>query len=217
VKPGRLLVVLDVDGTLTQDEGIDVLASFVSEETAQQVAGVTAQAMRGEIDFESSLRQRVAALAGVTSDQVEQATRLVRVTDGARELVSVLQSHGHLVGAVSGGFHQMIDPLAADLGLDFHRANTLEIVDDVLTGDLVGPIIGAREKANTLLEWASAHAIDQAHTVAIGDGGNDVFMLHEAGLGIAFMPKSIAKEAADIVVDSPDLAQVLDLLGFVNR
>ncbi len=217
MKPGRLLVVLDVDGTLTQDEGIDVLASFVSEQTAQQVAGVTAQAMRGEIDFESSLRQRVAALAGVTSDQVEQATRLVRVTDGARELVSVLQSHGHLVGAVSGGFHQMIDPLAADLGLDFHRANTLEIVDDVLTGDLVGPIIGAREKANTLLEWASAHAIDQAHTVAIGDGGNDVFMLHEAGLGIAFMPKSIAKEAADIVVDSPDLAQVLDLLGFVNR
>jgi len=217
VKPGRLLVVLDVDGTLTRDEGIDVLASFVSEETATEVAGITARAMRGELDFEASLRQRVSALAGVTSDQVVQATRSIRVTDGARELVSVLQSNGHLVGAVSGGFHQMIDPLAADLGLDFHRANTLEIVDDVLTGDLAGPIIGAREKANTLLEWASAHTIDQANTVAIGDGGNDVFMLQEAALGIAFMAKSVAKEAADIVVDTPDLAQILDLLGFVDR
>jgi len=216
VSAARLLVVLDVDSTLTRDEGIDLLAACVSPEVAQKVAQITAQAMRGELDFEQSLRQRVATLAGVTREQLESATRSVRLTDGAEQLVTVLRAHGHLVGAVSGGFHQMIDPLAAHLGLDFHRANTLEIVDDVLTGDLVGPIIGAREKANTLLEWASAHSIDAAQTVAIGDGGNDVFMLQEAGLGIAFMAKPVAKEAADIVLDTPDLAEVLGLLGFID-
>jgi phosphoserine phosphatase len=216
VSAHRLLVVLDVDSTLTQDEGIDLLAACVSEGVAQKVARITAQAMRGELDFERALRQRVTALSGVTRQQLEAATRSVRLTEGARELVTGLRSKGHLVGAVSGGFHQMIDPLAEDLELDFHRANTLEIVDDVLTGDLVGPIIGAREKANTLLEWASTHGIDQARTVAIGDGGNDVFMLQEAGLGIAFMAKPIAKEAADIVLDTPNLAEVLDLLGFLD-
>lgn len=213
----RLLVVLDVDSTLTRDEGIDVLAGFVSPEVAHQVSEITARAMRGELDFEQSLRHRVSALAGVTLEQVHQATQSIRLTDGARELVDVLHSHGHLVGAVSGGFHDMIDPLANDLGLDFHRANTLEISGGVLTGNLVGPVIGAREKAATLVEWASDNSIALEQTVAIGDGGNDIFMLAEAGLGIAFMAKDVAKEAADIVIDTPDLAQVLDVLGFIER
>jgi phosphoserine phosphatase len=216
VKDGRLLVVLDVDSTLTQEEGIDLLASYVSPRVASDVADITAAAMRGELDFEQSLRARVAVLAGVTEAQLDEAARMVTLTEGARELVSVLKAHGHLVGAVSGGFHQMIDPLIAELDISFHRANSLEILDGVLTGSLVGHVVGAREKADTLIDWALGNNIPLANTVAIGDGGNDVFMLQEAGLGIAFMAKPVAKEAADLVIDTPDLAQVLDMLGFLR-
>jgi phosphoserine phosphatase len=217
VNSTRLLVVLDVDSTLTQDEGIDVLASFISPEVEAQVAAITASAMRGELDFGESLKRRVQALAGVTSEQVHRAVATIKLSEGATELIGVLQEHGHLVGAVSGGFHQMIDPLVQQLGFDFHRANTLEIIDGKLTGALVGPIIGAREKASTLLEWAKKNNISPEQTVAIGDGGNDVLMLQEAGLGIANMGKEVAKQAADISLDTPDLSQVLDLLGFIDR
>ena len=208
----RRLVVLDVDSTLTRDEGIDLLAGLVSPDTAAEVAAVTAATMRGELDFEESLRKRVAALRGVSLEAVAAATSHVRLTDGAHDLVSALHAHGHLVGAVSGGFHQMIDPLAEDLGLDFHRANTLEVSNGLLTGSLVGDIIDAQAKAATLAHWASSHSIDMANTVAIGDGGNDVEMLGQAGVGIAFMAKPVAKAAADLVIDVPDLREVLAVL-----
>lgn len=208
----RRLVVLDVDSTLTRDEGIDLLAGLVSADTAAEVAAVTAATMRGELDFEESLRKRVAALRGVSLEAVAAATSHVRLTDGAHDVVSALHAHGHLVGAVSGGFHQMIDPLAEDLGLDFHRANTLEVSNGLLTGSLVGDIIDAQAKAATLAHWASSHSIDMANTVAIGDGGNDVEMLGQAGVGIAFMAKPVAKAAADLVIDVPDLREVLVVL-----
>ena len=208
----RRLVVLDVDSTLTRDEGIDLLAGLVSPDTAAEVAAVTAATMRGELDFEESLRKRVAALRGVSLEAVAAATSHVRLTDGAHDLVSALHAHGHLVGAVSGGFHQMIDPLAEDLGLDFHRANTLEVSNGLLTGSLVGDIIDAQAKAATLAHWAASHSIDMANTVAIGDGGNDVEMLGQAGVGIAFMAKPVAKAAADLVIDVPDLREVLAVL-----
>ena len=208
----RRLVVLDVDSTLTRDEGIDLLAGLVSADTAAEVAAVTAATMRGELDFEESLRKRVAALRGVSLEAVAAATSHVRLTDGAHDLVSALHAHGHLVGAVSGGFHQMIDPLAEDLGLDFHRANTLEVSNGFLTGSLVGDIIDAQAKAATLAHWAASHSIDMANTVAIGDGGNDVEMLGQAGVGIAFMAKPVAKAAADLVIDVPDLREVLAVL-----
>ena len=208
----RRLVVLDVDSTLTRDEGIDLLAGLVSPDTAAEVAAVTAATMRGELDFEESLRKRVAALRGVSLEAVAAATSHVRITDGAHDLVSALHAHGHLVGAVSGGFHQMIDPLAEDLGLDFHRANTLEVSNGFLTGSLVGDIIDAQAKAATLAHWAASHSIDMANTVAIGDGGNDVEMLGQAGVGIAFMAKPVAKAAADLVIDVPDLREVLAVL-----
>ena len=208
----RRLVVLDVDSTLTQDEGIDLLAGFVSEDVAQEVATITAAAMRGELDFEESLRARVATLAGVSEDAVASATAEVRLTEGARDLVERLHSYGHLVGAVSGGFHHMVDPLARELGLDFHRANTLEVVDGHLTGQLVGEVIDAVAKRQTLRAWAAVHQIEMAHTVAIGDGGNDVEMLRDAGLGIAFMAKQVARDAADAVIDVPDLRQVWDVI-----
>jgi phosphoserine phosphatase len=212
VSAPRRLVVLDVDSTLTRDEGIDLLAGLVSPDTAAEVAAVTAATMRGELDFEESLRKRVAALRGVSLEAVAAATSHVRLTDGAHDLVSALHAHGHLVGAVSGGFHQMIDPLAEDLGLDFHRANTLEVSNGFLTGSLVGDIIDAQAKAATLAHWAASHSIDMANTVAIGDGGNDVEMLGQAGVGIAFMAKPVAKAAADLVIDVPDLREVLAVL-----
>lgn len=208
----RRLIILDVDSTLTRDEGIDLLAGLVSPDIAAEVAAITAAAMRGELDFEDSLRRRVAALAGVGLDAVAEATNQITLTDGAHELVSTLQAQGHLVGAVSGGFHQMIDTLAEELGLDFHRANTLEVSNGLLTGSLVGDIIDAQAKASTLVHWASSHSIDMANTVAVGDGGNDVEMLGQAGVGIAFMAKPVAKAAADVVIDVPDLREVLAVL-----
>jgi phosphoserine phosphatase len=210
VKEPRRLVVLDVDSTLTRDEGIDLLASFVSEEIAAQVASITAAAMRGELDFQESLKARVATLKGVSVEDVAAATSLVRLTDGAHEMVTQLQSDGHLVGAVSGGFHSMVDPLATELGLNFHRANTLEVFEGYLTGRTIGDLIDARAKSDTLQSWAEEHSIDMAHTVAVGDGGNDVMMLSDAGLGIAFMAKQVAREAADVVIDVPDLRLVLE-------
>ena len=209
----RKLVVLDVDSTLTRDEGIDLLAHFVSEDVAAQVAAITASAMRGELDFEESLKRRVATLEGVSVEKVAAATAQVRLTEGAQELVSELHSHGHIVGAVSGGFHHMIDPLALELNLDFHRANVLEVREGHLTGNTVGKVIDAEAKAATLREWARANGIHMAQTVAVGDGGNDVEMLRAAGVGIAFMAKPVAKQAADVSIDVPDLRLVLDVVG----
>lgn len=208
----RKLIVLDVDSTLTRDEGIDLLAESVSPAIAAQVAGITAAAMRGELDFGESLRNRVAVLKGVSEAAVAASTAQVRLTEGAHELVASLHAQGHLVGAVSGGFHQMIDPLAQELNLDFHRANTLEVRQGLLTGALVGELIDAEAKASTLREWAASNSIDLANTVAIGDGGNDVLMLRQAGVGIAFMAKPVAREAADVAIDVPDLREVLGVL-----
>lgn len=213
----QLLVVLDVDSTLTRDEGIDLLAESVSPKVAAEVAAITAAAMRGEIDFAQSLTQRVRALAGVSRAAIEQATARVRLTDGAHTLVRTLHANGHLVAAVSGGFHEMVDPLALELGLDMHRANRFEWEGDLLTGATLGSVIDAAAKESTLLEWAQTHQIDLANTVAIGDGGNDVAMLGRAGVGIAFMAKPVAKAAADVIIDTADLAEVLDALGIARR
>jgi phosphoserine phosphatase len=212
----QLLVVLDVDSTLTQDEGIDLLAEQVSEDVAREVAAITASAMRGELDFEQSLRKRVATLEGTPEAAVQKAWEKVRLSEGARVLVDSLHADGHLVGAVSGGFHSMIDPLAEELGLDFHCANRLEVADGLLTGKLVGPLIDARAKATTLQEWAKSAGIPQERTVAVGDGGNDVEMLAWAGLGVAYMAKPVARAAADVALDTPDLSQILLLLGLIG-
>jgi phosphoserine phosphatase len=211
----RLLVVLDVDSTLTRDEGIDLLASYVSPEVEAEVAAITAAAMRGELDFVQSLRKRVGALKGVPADTLGKVAAKVTITPGAQKLIETLHSHGHLVGVVSGGFHEMVDPLAKGLGIDFVRANRLGVINSSLTGQLEGPIIDAQAKSDALHEWARESDISMSHTVAIGDGGNDVIMLRDAGLGIAFMAKPVARAAADLAIDTPDLSQILDLLGFV--
>ena len=209
----RKLIVLDVDSTLTQDEGIDLLARYVSDEAAKEVSDVTARAMAGELDFAESLTARVQALAGLSLRDVASATALVRLSVGAETLVRSAQAAGHLVAAVSGGFHEMIDPLAADLGLDMHRANRFEVRDGLLTGKINGPIVDAEAKSASLRQWAEHHDIAPSNTVAVGDGGNDVLMLSAAGLGIAYMAKEVARAAADIVIDTPDLSLVLDEIG----
>jgi phosphoserine phosphatase len=213
VSSTQLLVVLDVDSTLTQDEGIDLLARRVSPEVADRVAGITTRAMNGELDFAQSLIERVETLQGVTLEQVAHATSQVRLSVGAQLLIDTLHAHGHLVAAVSGGFHEMLDPLAASVGLDMHHANRFVTKNGVLTGKVAGPIVDASSKAATLRRWADEHGIAEHNTVAVGDGGNDVEMLVAAGMGISYMGKPVTKKAADRCIDVPDLSLVLQELG----
>ena len=207
----RRLVVLDVDSTLVQGEVIELLAHEAG--CAPEVARVTAAAMAGELDFEQSLRARVALLAGLPVSAVDRVRQAVTLTPGARTLVRTLQRLGYAVGIVSGGFTAVTDDLAATLRLDHARANVLEIRDGRLTGGLVGPVVDRAAKASALREFAAAEGLTLAQTVAIGDGANDLDMLAAAGLGIAFNAKPVVRDAADAAVSVPFLDAVLFLLG----
>ncbi|GAA3867444.1 phosphoserine phosphatase SerB [Leifsonia kafniensis] len=208
----RFLIVLDADSTLIEDEVIELLADAAG--SRELVADVTERAMRGEIDFADSLRERVKTLAGLPTSVFAEVGRLIRPTPGVHELIAGIHAHGSRVGVVSGGFHELLDPLADTLGLDHWRANRLEVVDGRLTGELVGPIIDATAKADALREWAEADQVDIRQTVAVGDGANDLEMMAVAGLSVAFNAKPRVKEDADVVIDVCDLSQVLPLLGF---
>lgn len=207
----HFLVVLDADSTLIEDEVIELLADAAGSRLL--VADVTERAMRGELDFEASLRQRVATLAGLPVSVFEEVGRLIRPTPGVHELIDRLHASGSRVGVVSGGFHELLDPLASTLALDYWRANRLEVEDGVLTGGLVGPIIDAAAKAGALQEWAVELAIPLGRTVAVGDGANDLEMMAVAALSVAFNAKPRVKEGADIVIDVADLSQLLPVLG----
>lgn len=207
----RFLVVLDVDSTLLEDEVIDLLAEAAG--SRDQVAEITAAAMRGEIDFVESLRARVATLKGLSAGAIEAVTWEARITAGAQELIRGIQSVGGRVGAISGGFHDVLDPIAAGLRLDRWRASCLEAVDGVLTGQLSGRIIDAQAKAETLSEWATLYRVPQNRTIVIGDGANDLAMMERAGLSIAFDAKPVVREAANLILDERDLSLVLPLLG----
>lgn len=207
----RFLIVLDADSTLIEDEVIELLADAAG--SRELVADVTERAMRGELDFAESLRARVKTLAGLPTSVFEEVGRLIRPTPGVHDLIAGIHAHGSKVGVVSGGFHELLDPLADHLGLDHWRANRLEVVDGHLTGGLVGPIIDAAAKADALAEWAAVHNVPLVRTVAIGDGANDLEMMAVAGLSIAFNAKPRVKEEADLVIDVADLSQVLPVLG----
>ena len=204
------LVVCDVDSTLIEDEVIELLADFAGKRA--EVAAVTERAMAGELDFAQSLVERVATLAGLPESIFENVFAQIRVTDGALEMISAVQAAGGHVGAVSGGFTQVLDPLAASLGLDFARANELEVIDGKLTGKVLGRIIDRTAKADALLEWAAATNTDLSRTVAVGDGANDLEMMQRAGLSVAFNAKPIVREQADVVLDD-SLAKLLPVLG----
>ncbi len=205
------LVVMDVDSTLVQGEVIEMLADHAG--VLPQVAEVTEAAMRGDLDFEQSLRARVRLLAGLPASAIDAVRDAVVLTPGARTLVRTLKRLDYRLGIVSGGFTQVTDHLVADLGLDFAAANTLEVVDGRLTGELVGPVVDRAGKAEALRRFAVEAGVPLAQTVAIGDGANDLDMIAAAGLGVAFNAKPVVRAAADTAVSVPYLDSILYLLG----
>ncbi len=212
---GRRLVVLDVDSTLIQDEVIELLAEHAGR--AAEVSAVTERAMAGELDFAASLRERVAALAGLDVAVLDQVRAAVRLTPGAEVLCRVLRQLGFTLGVVSGGFTEVVAPLATSLGITHVRANALEVAGGRLTGRTTGPVVDRAAKADALREFAAAEGLPMSRTVAVGDGANDLDMLAAAGLGIAFNAKPVVRERADTALSAPYLDSVLHLLGITRE
>ena len=211
LRRGMRLIVMDVDSTLIQGEVIEMLAAHAGHEP--EVAAITEQAMRGEIDFEESLRRRVRLLAGLDAGALDTVYDEIVVSPGARTMVRTLGRLGYRFAIVSGGFSQITDRLAADLGIHFARANELEIVDGRLTGEIIGEVVDRAGKARALREFAEKVGVPEASTIAIGDGANDLDMLNAAGLGVAFNARPVVQRAADTSVNVPYLDTILYLLG----
>ncbi|WP_458691240.1 phosphoserine phosphatase SerB [Nocardia tengchongensis] len=207
----KRLIVFDVDSTLIQGEVIEMLAAHAGVE--DEVRQVTEAAMRGEIDFAESLRQRVATLAGLDASVIDEVAERIELTPGARTTIRTLRRLGFRCGVVSGGFRQVIEPLAHELELDFVQANTLEIRDGKLTGAVTGEIVDRAAKAVALRRFAAETGVAMEQTVAVGDGANDIDMLNAAGLGIAFNAKPALREVADAALSHPFLDAVLFILG----
>lgn len=217
VQPGglqrhaRKLVQLDVDSTLIQQEVIELLAAAAG--VADEVITITDKAMHGELDFEQSLRARVALLKGLPVSAISEVQQQILLTPGARTLISTLHKLGHTVAVVSGGFIDVIAPLLKELNIKHFKANTLGVENGVLTGEVTGPVIDRAAKAGALREFAALESISMEQTIAIGDGANDLDMIAAAGLGIAFNAKPAVKAAADSSLSQPYLDSVLYLLG----
>lgn len=207
----RFLVVLDVDSTLIEDEVIELLAAEAG--SGERVAEITFRAMNGELDFEESLRERVATLDGLPVSVLEAVRSRVTVTRGVPAMIAAVQDAGGRVAVVSGGFHEVIDPIAEQLGLDHWRANRLETSGGLLTGGLVPPIIDAAAKADALREWAAAAGLPLAQTIAVGDGANDLPMMAICGLAVGFDAKAPVRDLANVLLDERDLAMLLPLMG----
>ncbi|WP_067544492.1 phosphoserine phosphatase SerB [Nocardia crassostreae] len=207
----KRLIVFDVDSTLIQGEVIEMLAAHAGVE--DEVRKVTEAAMRGELDFAESLRQRVATLAGLDASVIDEVADRTELTPGARTTIRTLRRLGFRCGVVSGGFRQVIEPLAHELELDFVQANTLEIVNGKLTGKVVGEIVDREAKAVMLRRFAAETGVPMEQTVAVGDGANDIDMLNAAGLGIAFNAKPALREVADAALSHPYLDAILFILG----
>jgi phosphoserine phosphatase len=210
----KRLIVFDVDSTLVQGEVIEMLAARAGAEG--KVAAITDAAMRGELDFAQSLEQRVATLAGLPATVVDEVADQLELMPGARTTLRTLRRLGYHCGVVSGGFRRIIEPLAHELMLDYVAANELEIVDGILTGRVVGPIVDRAGKAAALRDFAQQAGVPMAQTVAVGDGANDIDMLAAAGLGVAFNAKPALREVADASLSHPFLDTVLFLLGITR-
>ena len=210
----KRLIVFDVDSTLIQGEVIEMLADRVGAHAA--VAEITEAAMRGELDFAESLNRRVATLEGMPAEVLEEVGEQIELTPGARTTLRTLRRLGYHCGIVSGGFRQIIDPLAHELKMDFVAANELEIVDGKLTGRVIGPVIDRPGKAKALRDFAAQAGVPLEQTVAVGDGANDMDMLAAAGLGVAFNAKPALREVADASLNHPYLDTVLFILGITR-
>ena len=207
----QFLVVFDVDSTLIEDEVIELLADVAGKR--EEVAAVTERAMAGELDFAESLIERVKTLAGLPESVFADVQKRITITTGAKQLIDAVHSAGGKVGAVSGGFNQLLTPLAQILDLDFARANQLEVVDGFLTGKVLGSIVDRQAKADALIEWAAATGTPIERTVAVGDGANDLSMMAVAGLGVGFNCKPIVREHADFILEGNDLSKLTEKLG----
>ena len=208
------LCVMDVDGTLILEEMIDLLGREAGRE--EEISQITSRAMRGEIDFESSLRKRVSLLEGLSISVFDKVFNSIHLSPNAQEFISILQKKGILVGLVSGGFTPIVERLAKSLGIAYFSANQLEVKDGLLTGKLVGQIISPEVKKETLEKWRKELKFSKERTIAIGDGANDLLMLKSAGLGIAFCAKEVLKKEIQYHVDKRDFLEVLPLIGFLE-
>ena len=204
------LLVMDVDSTLIMEEGIDLLGEEAG--VGAQVAAITERAMRGELDFEAALRERVALLKGLPEDIFTRIAERIHFTPGAEELVDELHKRGYKVGLVSGGFHETVDRLAEQLGIDYVKANRLEVQQGFLTGQVLGEIVTKDTKLAMLKAWAAENQLELNQTIAMGDGANDLPMIQAAGIGIAFMAKPIVREQAPYQIQECNLYRVIDLL-----
>ena len=208
------LCVMDVDGTLILEEVIDLLGREAGREA--EIAQITSRAMRGELDFESSLRDRVSFLEGLPISVFDKVFNSIHLSPNVQEFISILQKNGILVGLVSGGFTPIVERLAKSLGIAYFSANQLEVKDGLLTGKLVGQIINPQVKKDTLEQWRKELQLPKDRTVAIGDGANDLFMLKSAGLGIAFCAKEVLKKEISNHVDKRDFLEVLPLIDYLE-
>lgn len=209
----KRLVQFDVDSTFIQQEAIELLAAKAEAGVLEKVSEITASAMRGELEFEQSLRARVELLKGLPESAISQVQQEITMTDGAQELVHTLHAKGHSVALVSGGFIDIIEPMIRALSIQYYAANKLEITNGFLTGQLIGPIIDRATKGAALQQFATCSGVALENTVAIGDGANDLDMMAIAGLSIAFNAKPIVVNAADYAINEPSLRSVLDLIG----
>lgn len=204
------LLVMDVDGTLIRQEGIDLLAQAAG--VGEEVAEITEGAMNGDLDFATSLQARVELLKGLETSTFPKILEQIDLTTGADAFIKELHRRGYKVGLVSGGFHELIDPIAQSLGIDLVQANRLEHADGRLTGKVLGEIVTPKKKKETLLTWAREYHVESSQTIAIGDGANDLPMIEAAGIGIAFMAKPIVSRLAPYRIETRDLRLVLEIL-----
>ena len=208
------LCIMDVDGTLIAEEVIDLLGREIGCE--EEISQITSQAMRGELDFERSLRERVALLKGLPISVLDTVFKFIHLSQNAQKFISILQKNGILVGLVSGGFSPIVERLAKSLGITYFSANQLEVKDGFLTGKLVGDIVTAQVKQATLEKWRKELGLSKERTIAIGDGANDLLMLKSAGHGIAFCAKEVVKAEIACHVDTRDLLEVLPWIDFLE-